>query len=79
MAPAVSLSVLCPGLGILGDRDQARGSESAGSGHTPRGAALHGDAPQQRTPGPEERPHEGSAQLHPGTHRPGTATVCTQR
>lgn len=75
----VYLSILCPGLGVLGDGDQAGGSESAGPGLPPRGAALHGDPPQQRAPGPEERPHEGPAQLHPGSHRPGAAAVCSQR
>lgn len=79
MAPVVSLSILCPGLGVLSDRDQTGGSESAGPGLTPRGATLHGDPTQQWTPGPEECPHEGSAQLHSGTHRPGTATICSQR
>lgn len=68
-----------PGLGVLGDGNPARGSESAGPGHTASGAALHGDPAQQRTPGPEECPHEGGAELHPGSHRPGTAAVCSQR
>lgn len=73
------LSILCPGLGVLSDRDQARGPEGTGPRHAPGGAPLHGDPTKQRTPGPEERPHEGGAQLHPGTHRPRTAVVCAQR
>ncbi len=79
MSPFVSSSILSPGLGVLIDRDQAGGSESTGSGLAPRGAALHGDPTEQRTSGPEERPHEGRAQFHSGTHRPGTAAVCSQR
>ena len=75
----LTLSTMCPGLGVLGDRDQARGSDGAGPGHAPGGAPLHGDAAQQRAPGAEERPHEGGAQLHAGSHRPGTAAVCAQR
>lgn len=79
MAPVVSLSVLCLGLGVLSDRDQAGGSESTGPGLTLRGATLHGDPTQQWTPGSQECPHEGSAKLHPGTDRPGTAAICSQR
>lgn len=79
VVPVLCLSILCPGVGVLSDRDQAGGSESTGPGHTPRGAPFHGDPTQQRTPGPEDWPHEASAQLHPGTCRPGTATVCSQR
>lgn len=68
MALAISLSVFCPGLGVLSDRDQTGGSQRAGPGLTTRGATLHGDPTQQRLPGPEACPHEGSAQLHPEPH-----------
>lgn len=71
--------ILCPGLGVVCDRDQTGGSESKRSRLTARGATLHGDPTQQWTPGTEECPHEGSPQLHPGPHRPGAAAFCSQR
>lgn len=74
-----SVSAVHPGLGVLGDGDRAGGSEGTGPGLATGGAALHGDPAQQRAPGLEERPHDTSAQLHPGPRRPRTAAVCPQR
>lgn len=66
-------------MGVLGNGDKTRGSQGTGPGHSPRGAPLYGDPTEQRTAGPEERPHEGCAELHPGSHRPRAAVVCAQR
>ena len=69
----------CAGVGGLCDGDQTGGYAGGGRGHAPRGAGVHGDSAQQRSPGAEERPHEASAELHPSHDRAGSAAVRSQR
>lgn len=46
IAPVLSSSILCPGLGVLSDRDQAGGSKGTGPGLAPTGTTFHGDPTQ---------------------------------
>lgn len=66
-------------MGVLGDGDHGSRPKGGGRRLAPGEAALHGHSAEQRTPGSQERPHTGRVQLHANAHRPGPATLCSQR